>query len=151
MSLQKIEDVESPVVGRFYLVPCVYFKLEQTFGEHWNPVIGDWHEDADIGVSRYHFHYDVRFFGKRRWELGAPYRRYYAKPEAHMARVFAAFETKPEIVYRRLKMKRQMPDFPHIADSFIVKLEAKFKDVNMKCMTCPHRGMSLKGLPVKDG
>lgn len=138
--LQKISEVENPVVGKFYLVPhCV----GGSTGFLW-PVIGPWHEDADIGVEKYHFHYDFRFIPES-WST-------------NMATVHAADKSAPEygknsvplMVWKRKKMLRPMPDFPFWRLNAREVLVEKFKDVKMKCMTCPHRGMPLQGLPVKE-
>lgn len=58
--MKRIEDVKSPEVGKFYLVRCI--DHPNVKGNHrWLPVIGPWHEDAEIvGFSDHHFHYDWR-------------------------------------------------------------------------------------------
>lgn len=49
-------------------------------------------------------------------------------------------------------MMRPMPVFPAFLDGNKIHiasvLEEQFKDVKLKCKTCPHRGMSLEQLPV---
>lgn len=164
----KIEGVEKPVVGRFYLVPCVW---DENYGVTrrtvhkggWWPVIGPWHEDADIGFAEHHFHFDVRFFTEWNWE-GRGKRQNMARVKTRQPRELAVMAV-PKIEYRRLKMLREMPDFPKEETSWAVaggwvegskndlvkRVEEKFKDVRMTCMKCPHRGMPLTGLPVKDG
>lgn len=153
--IPKIEDVEKPVVGSFYMVPCVYRGLWRP--KYW-PVIGPWHEDADLGVPNHHFHYDVRFFGGELWNHLTDQLRYQSR--SHTAYVLGKVLSNPvglgeeyPLFPRRMKMVREMPEFPseewHGGKSKIaMKLESEFKDVKMKCLTCPHRGMSLKGLPV---
>jgi hypothetical protein len=155
--LQKIEDVENPQVGKFYLVPCVERFLSLGGGRFW-PVIGTWHEDADIGVENHHYHYDWRFFSDK--DFNSPRARgssYFEDTAYNLGKVLTPSDSDkdhpPEIVWRRKKMNRQMPEFPILnydgtRTKIAVKLEAEFKSVKMKCMTCPHRGMSLKRLPV---
>jgi hypothetical protein len=65
----KVSDVPTPIVGRYYLVPCV-----DAFGYRggkvtW-PVMGPIHNDADIGITFEHYHLDLRFLSDRairRW------------------------------------------------------------------------------------
>lgn len=88
--LIKIEDVEEPQVGKFYLVPCVFSEMDKErylrddaayhhdgdwVGEmpqitptglertpRWLPVIGEKHEDAKLlGFPPLHYHFDFRF------------------------------------------------------------------------------------------
>lgn len=144
--LQKIEDVKLPAVGRYYQVRCAYGKRPHLSKQReWWPVIGSWHEDADIGVAAYHFHYDVRFYSEAEFNRGRI---------PHLAQVHTwglvdsamSDQTAPvRTEYFRMKMRRQMPDFP--ADPpFLWKLEDLFRDVTLKCRVCPHRGFSLEGL-----
>jgi hypothetical protein len=152
-NLQKIEDVANPEIGKFYLVPCVRADRKRNRKRDFWPIIGPWHEDADIGVAEHHFHYDVRFYTKN--EYHSPYSAAELSLGDIQPRNFqtamhppAAEFTPLPIVYKRLKMQRQMPEFPRDLAGFIPSLERKFAKVRLKCMTCPHRGMSLKGLPV---
>jgi hypothetical protein len=152
--MKKIEEVDCPQVGKFYLVACV---LNEHLG--WLPVVGNWHEDSDIGINVYHYHYDVRFFTERYMNRDGKSAMTRIATEA--ANVFvkgtdADKNNPPKVVYKRRMMRREMPDFPDKDYSFkkpklLIILEEKFKDVKMICMTCPHRGMRLKGLPTKDG
>ena len=59
--LQRIDDVPEPVVGHYYLVPC----LQAAKPGLWLPIIGPEHEDAAIiKFPALHCHYDLRFFSK---------------------------------------------------------------------------------------
>jgi hypothetical protein len=142
---KRVEDVAAPVVGKFYLVPCVFVALLKK----WWPVIGPWHEDADLGVESFHFHYDVRFLAERDFWNGE---RTMARVHAHLTSkgrwLSTAAEEKgvPELVYLRLKMKRVMPVFP-FSPFFAEKVERPFLETRLTCRVCPHRGMSLEGLP----
>jgi hypothetical protein len=152
----KISDVDKPEVGKLYLVPCVYSSWKK--GARWWPVIGPWHQDKEIQFDAFHFHYDFRFFPQRnmmdRSGLGYDLTRVHFIPQSWDGKKDTT--TQPEIVWRRRKMQREMPDFPLRLRSGELSnvcktLEPIYKDAKLKCMTCPHRGMSLKGLPVKDG
>jgi hypothetical protein len=153
--MQKIEEVKNPVLGKYYLVPCVKHmirrEVENPFFE-WLPIIGPWHEDSDIGTPAYHFHYDARFIPKRTYESSR--RSYLGK--VHTAMTSHDKNTSEgldmskaaEVVYRRMKMLREMPEFPGPwVAQFIPKLEKTFSKHRLTCAICPHRGMPLDSLP----
>lgn len=152
-AIKKIEDVANPKVGSFYLVPCVEYTI---FGDKFQPVIGTPHEDADLGVCGIHYHYDIRFFSKRRLTEPLP-QRWRNEGQGtipfRLGRVLAPSGEEIEklpIIYKKIKMRRQMPKFP-FRPQVTGKLQEKYKDVKMSCLTCPHRGMPLNGLPVNKG
>jgi hypothetical protein len=147
-----IETVPNPQVGSFYLVPCVqlFINLHKKKPDwRWQPVIGPWHEDEDIGTPDHHFHLDIRFMEERFLSRLGP-----TIGRIHPARASVPVPTVPDptiapkITYRRIKMRRPMPEFPGPCTAkFIVGLEVKFEHHQLKCRTCPHRGMPLDGLP----
>lgn len=126
------------------------------------PVIGTWHEDVEIiGIHAYHFHYDPRFMNNRQLDdvnhamSNSPLVKILTRTVAGLGG--ESVESPPVIILRRM-MRRVMPEFPvkSATGEFVAKwfpaLEKKFKHHNVKnCKNCPHRGMPLKGLPVKDG
>jgi hypothetical protein len=62
--LQKITDLrEPPVVGKYYLVPCVRYYWHGMVAS-W-PVIGPPHHDAEIGFMPIHYHIDARFLTRK--------------------------------------------------------------------------------------
>lgn len=65
MRLQRIEDLrEPPVVGRFYLVPCVLYWYD--FRLRWWPVVGPRHDDIEhLDFAAAHYHLDRRFLPER--------------------------------------------------------------------------------------
>lgn len=65
MTLQTIEDLrEPPVIGRYYLVPCVYYWYDYRL--RWWPVTGPRHEDAEhLDFAAVHYHFDRRFLPAR--------------------------------------------------------------------------------------
>jgi hypothetical protein len=162
MSLKKIDDVERPQIGKYYLVPCIWDRWLGA-SERWIPVIGDWHNDPEIGAAFYHFHFDLRFFSVNMMTVES-------QAETLMARVQRSpvpFETgseeerrgAPSINFRNKRMMREMPDFPACSPqskpggkaNLLRKLEYLYRDVVLKdCLTCPHRGMNLKNLPRKE-
>lgn len=54
------ELTEPPVVGRYYLVPCVKYRYD--FKVRWWPVVGPKHDDAEhLNFAAVHYHLDRRF------------------------------------------------------------------------------------------
>ena len=156
--MDKISEVDSPVVGKHYLVPCVERRGDGK-PSFW-PVLGDWHEDAAIiGFKWHHYHYDARFLtGKQLRSLAAFRSESYALVAVFTNEAMRRDVSvkQPDVVFKRRRMQREMPDFPSIGVDgnkvvMASKIEEAFKDVKMTCMTCPHRGFRLTGLPVKDG
>jgi hypothetical protein len=148
---EPVENLWPPRV--IYLVPCV--QVVRMTGTRWTPIIGPWHEDADIGVEQYHYHFDARFLPQSEIVL-------YRDHTCGEARILARVQSRrsivgehhagpdnvpPAITYRKRRMRRAMLEFP---DNTTIKpkLEKQFAGVKMKCLLCPHRGMPLNGLPV---
>lgn len=65
MTVQCITDItESPIVGRFYLVPCVRYWYRGRVA--WWPVMGPKHEDAEhLNFTQVHYHLDRRFMSPK--------------------------------------------------------------------------------------
>lgn len=151
-SICDIEDVDRPVMGHRYVVPCV---LRTGV---WFPVIGPAHEDGEyIGFKQLHWHYDFRFVARLDWEAWTE--------GVHdqvnvLSRVLVVRDGEEARVVRRVKRcLREMPLFctQYVRTCGTVSnvhwmenLETAFADSKLKldCMTCPHRGLPLKGLPV---
>lgn len=71
MALQRIDRMsEPPVVGRWYMVPCVFAKWREDY-EYW-PVVGHEHDDLQFFNFPYrHYHVDARFLTRpQRLALG---------------------------------------------------------------------------------
>jgi hypothetical protein len=154
--MQRVSELKTePVVGKFYLVPCVKYRGA------WFPVIGPPHDDVEhIGVPDHHYHYDVRFLNKK--DVGGFMRRRVVKrrptctPEEFAMIWFVPTDSiYYGLQYKPMKCKRRMPDFPVVVGFFPApwkqKLERAYKGASAKCGRCPHRGMDLRSLPVKDG
>lgn len=133
------------IVGKSYLIPMIFHKRA-----FW-PIVGPWHEDADIGFSKHHFHFDIRFLTDTQYKIlsrrsVSPLGRVQTNPDGEM---------EIQVLLKRRKMRREWEEFPayHWGSpvEFVAELENRFADQTMKCMTCPHRGMPLDSLPVKDG
>jgi len=63
MTIQRIDDLkEPPIVGRYYLVPCIKVTSAESLPVGFWPVTGPQHEDKEIiGFAWRHWHYDFRF------------------------------------------------------------------------------------------
>lgn len=153
--MQRVSDIEGePIVGKYYLVPCV----ADDDGEWW-PIVGALHDDAEIlNFPLEHYHKDARFLTAKQMR----YRRW--SPTANnnsdlLIAVYAASEHS-DVEWKRRQCQRVMPTFPLVLNTasgrrgigWFGKLEQAYADKTLPaCMTCPHRGMPLKNLPVKDG
>lgn len=148
-TVQRIDELDgAPVLGRYYLVPCVeYVGL-------WWPTIGGWHEDAEIlKFKNHHFHYDFRFINRRHLNLlrsnpNKPHRRL---PE-YMGLVHSGPVQTPPLEHMRMRCNRLTPDFPtytYRAGGWGEKLENAHAEHVLKpdCAVCPHRGFKLGNLP----
>lgn len=142
------------VIGRFYSVPTVYGPLGGQVGQ-W-PVLGPLHDDIEvIGFEHEHYHYDWRFINTSAWE----YALHWTLWESPHGIVMSDRPDLPElarvgpVVYRRRKCYRLMPDFPRspALKGWLRRLEAAYADATLKPgLICPHRGASLRGLPVDE-
>lgn len=160
----RVDEIDEPVVGKFYIVPCVYRISDFMHG--WKPVIGPLHEDAEyIGVPGKHWHYDWRFIdrlpnpdestnfgnacflvGKDGAEISRP------SVELHWRKCFRKM-----IEYKTTYVKDV--DAYHLDSDlrtlipWLGGLEKAYVDakMNTESMLCPHRGIPLKGQPIRYG
>lgn len=174
MNTPLLSSVPRPVVGEFYLVPCIKVepraKTSWMDRNGWVPVLGPKHRDAEhLEFDVEHIHVDWRFIGSEGYRralairisaLGTVLSNDGAQPWEHCVR------RQPEL--RRIKCKREMPTFP---DSSVLgtagtatsatpprvrwaRLERaqavvcnKLKPGNI----CPHRGIALDQFALPDG
>jgi hypothetical protein len=160
-----------PVVGKFYMVPCVRLKLREhghpaRGRDGWIPIIGPEHHDREvIGFPAMHYHIDVRFLGTdvlRRYDD----QRWFCEPHRVMGHPVSTFSdgVTPsdyqlpsghgfEKALRRLQCKRDMPDFPRrSAWKWLPVLEEKHAACKLKPGNiCPHRGIDLTPFIKEDG
>lgn len=160
MSFPRADELKTPpVVGKFYMVPCIWA------GREWWPITGPQHEDAEIiGFKTQHRHYDLRFVSplqmdrlcERGWWKRALHwpddavQTEKSDGDAH-SRVCIKIGT-PR--YRRLKCWREQP--PYQIDGvarlmWVAPLEQKLASAKVKCGKCPHRGLPLESLPRVPG
>lgn len=150
MAIEYIRDVRGlPEVGRRYLVPC---GLAIISGKCYSmPLNGPQHADPEIGLEQEHWHYDLRFIsdGFARQVLS----RHYDDPGLWLIHI--ALELRGEVTDQPRKCQRLMPEFPLVnphtgkPSMLAERLEPRYRDVRLKpdCRVCPHRGISLGGLP----
>lgn len=158
-------------VGKFYRVPCLLTKnrLADGWSTLWNgewiPVIGPLHrDDGPVEFPWLHWHVDLRFVSDRvfkEMEIGAPATKSpYAMPlqkhplgwsptnwrgEEKTGDSFVEGET----IMKLRKCRRAFPAYPSRHAFWLPKLHEEFKDVRLKGMVCPHRGIPLDGCPRK--
>src|SRR6202789_3653546 len=159
--ITRIEDVESPVIGKFYDVPCVVWQWKPdlwycspSWMMRFNPILGPEHEDTDIiGFQHDHWHIDWRFVSPRSFVIAGMNKQ--EGDSARSAHVFTARQTDGTIYRKVLKMKRGHCLFPGRStekqNPWLGKLEAKYAWRSLKCGLCPHRGVSLANAPLENG
>jgi hypothetical protein len=136
-------------VGKFYDVPTVYGEIRGLV-RHW-PVLGPMHSDGEIiGFAPDHYHLDWRFIGERVIDSVTHHGRMSMFATVIHAGVGSALNPNglPEPILRRLKCKRQFPNYPHWRAPWMAKLEAHFAGCRLRHRVCPHRGVPLNSLPV---
>lgn len=155
--IQRVTDAERVEVGRYYMVPCVRVNRSSLGGPGtgkrlgWLPVIGPAHEDkAILDFSRVHYHYDWRFIDAKQASV--------IGHDPTTGEALSAIETLVCVIEkqeRKLRCRRAMPTFPLPPPQVfpLAKLESAYASHRIKpdCRVCPHRGVPLNGLPVRDG
>lgn len=169
--MQRADELDKPpVVGRYYLVPCLR-PLEGNFplAGVWIPVHGSIHADPEISARGRHCHVDIRFVSKRLRRRIDPFGegddRIFSIPvwfEWWQRSVFFAgdgiqFERlKVEgPIYRQMQCRRQMPAikaFGPNPNTMTVTLRGIHRcGVNPKRPVCPHRGYDLRTIAAING
>lgn len=168
MKIEPIFTDLPPVIGQRYKVPTVFGYL---YGQYkpW-PVLGPRHDDKEIiGFELVHYHLDLRFVNP------ADYRHlcHFGPPHRHVLHDMPVpGQTKPgnfplgPVVFRWRKYYRETPVFPQLAaewssqPSYPAERSAPWMNLLEKAyeghrlgldLICPHRGASLKNMPVVDG
>ena len=137
-------------IGKFYQVPTVFGLFGYRY-DFW-PVLGPAHDDKEIiGFEYVHYHYDFRFFNSRQWAFALDYTmdRPHSMVMSYNPRLP---ETKlGPVVFKRRKYFRASPQWPYPKKSgWPFDLAMAYKDAHLKDMICPHRGASLRGMPVDE-
>lgn len=153
--------LERYTVGQYYRVPVLAVADWQGYTGG-VPIIGPWHEDAEIiGFAPHHYHVDWRFAPERlvalvtarrtQWKNGkacSDATKLFSRPIEARRIVAGAVP-----VLRRRKMRRAMPTFPRATAKqfWLPRLEQAFAGKCAKGGVCPHKGLPLDGLPVRGG
>ena len=161
---QRIDKLKAPpVVGKFYMVPCIRVTESSYLPPGLWPITGPKHEDAELlNFPFQHFHVDVRFLTPKQVRAhGSPYglgdgssvRSVLVRP---ITVTFADGSPNsvrwsgPELA--ELRCRRKMPLYPEVADQPLWKqLGDAYADKRVKCGKCPHRGLPLESLPREPG
>lgn len=150
MTLQRIDDLkEPPIVGRYYLVPCIKVTSAESSPVGFWPVTGPQHEDREIiGFAWRHWHYDFRFLThaqhlRKTLDRGSVLCT--AQGE-HKEPGIAA-----EVVYKPRLCQREVLGFPAYKAHWLPQLRDAHADARVKCGKCPHRGLPLESLPREPG
>lgn len=145
--LQRLDEIDhEPVVGRYYLVPCVYGRTDiSEYHQDWHPVLLPLHSDPELGEAPAvpHWHLDRRFTPVH---LGGESERSNRDSAGQVVRQ----DEHGPIEWRKRRCVRQMPDWP-LEKNFAKRLEALCQEARLKpgCMKCPHRGTDLRNLPQR--
>lgn len=160
-------------VGKFYMVPCVKVRpgarTSWIASTGWVPVLGMKHRDAEhLDFPHEHYHVDWRFVGDKQYAAvlrkpsGLPHGSVLTDTEGD----FRNPSIRQPVVMRRLKCRRDMPDFPEVR-KIVAGMEyhgdsgAKWERLEraqaIVCNKlkpgniCPHRGIDLTPFVKPDG
>jgi len=124
------------------------------------PITGPYHEDKDIiGFPQAHWHIDWRFVNARdlpvrfteKWAEHAG-KYLFGKVLSTHGHPDGQQMTEVQSGLRRMKCKRAYPNYPRVAAFWLPQLEAAYKKCQLKAsLICPHKGIPLGGLEMRDG
>jgi hypothetical protein len=157
--MQKINEVNAPIVGNKYLVPCYFNDGEQAINGYlpfqWIPILfsDSTHIDSELEIEIEHLHYDSRFIKDE--DL------YIKHGQCYTTALVQGFydhwkwtelEKTNKILWLERICYRQEQLFPQPVFERLVtdKIKNGFPYTRMENMTCPHRSTCLKGHPVKE-
>jgi hypothetical protein len=142
-------------VGKFYMVPCVKTTKTCSYGGgEFMPVIGPEHTDVEfINFPHSHWHVDWRFVTARALRRSVGHRPEYQVYGIVLHRWAYGLPQygsliEGDVVMRRRKCIRSLPQYPFGKAPWMPKLETAFADTRLKGMVCPHKGIPLKGCPM---
>lgn len=162
MSIPNIADLrEPPIVGRYYMVPCVRWK--------WMGIVADWpvngplhHDREGIGFEPVHYHIDGRFLTARQsrkafetawWSSGSKLNAY---PVANLNGVgpwTSGLPVKPTLMRRRCSRASYGFEIPESATESWGLKERYGSPAQAICRKdgrklCPHRKVDLSQFPA---
>lgn len=136
------------IVGKFYEVPAVRVSEWHRF-VGWLPVIGPFHEDAEIvGFKPHHFHADWRFMPQRLWKYFKDWRTEGGHfgwpiqcPDNRGKRVILEGPT-----LKRMTYKRDPGRFPIQNARWLEPLGRAMACAKLTNGVCPHRGIPVSAM-----
>jgi nitrite reductase/ring-hydroxylating ferredoxin subunit len=168
--MSSLADRDVYEVGKFYRVPCVYWNHREWQAPRWWPILGDWHEDAElINFPAHHFHIDARFVAprhktpERREAFLKECVRWPIQRDAILI-INGRFKapnpdtSAPSISYRWRKCQRA--EFTvlrgqayrdHFIPFWMQRLEDHYQAIELKRPICPHKGAPLNGPTDAEG
>lgn len=155
---------EPAVIGRFYVVPCIYVIPEnRPYGsptDGFIPTIGPKHEDADIlAFPHEHYHIDWRFVPAAMVESAS---QWIGKPHGIViTNTHGGHKVQGQLEMKRRKCRREMPDFPAQPPSrsegagrkwvLLEEMQSRVCNRLKPGNICPHRGIDLTPFVKPDG
>lgn len=148
--MQRVDKMTSPpIVGDFYLVPCLQVLNQWTGMHYWHPVLLPNHEDAKYGAPQWHYHGDGRFLDQYK-HLPAGFRTQTLTDEFLVLMGGVVSRPGEDVVeYQEMECLRDIPIIH--ANLFGEDFKSDFRGSKIKCNTCPHRRAYLGNIPVIDG
>lgn len=151
------ELTKPPIVGEHYLVPCVK-AYTANWADDWSedegtdgtvPVLGDFHDDKEIiNFPEEHIHIDFRFISSREFKYLNAAGLIFGKV---VSKKYITFQGYEYLNWEVRRCNRRMPPFPHqnpeLHWTWMPWLEDAYKDKQLTCDRCPHRGMDLRSIP----
>ena len=163
--LTKIDDLkEEPIVGRYYLVPCVRVDRQAGmtggFPSGMWPVIGPLHDDLDdLDFHPRHWHLDCRFLTASQFDNvtihGMNEKRVFGmvlcKTGFYGQRgvPIPGIGDRTELVRRRCS--RKQIEYPRQRIQGFTTMQERFSDATVRCGRCPHRNLPLMSMPRIEG
>lgn len=150
--MEKIENVQHPIIGKEYLVKCIRSKREYVIGEirFWCPVFGESHHDKELYLTEKHYHIDWRFLPKIYLNEQEGYHRamgwFKQFNNTYFFSPIMEYEIK-ETDYLPFTYLRHFGEFPEHSFDELVE---KYKNVRMHDMICPHKKANLRSCEVID-
>lgn len=135
--MEKVTELKTePVVGKYYLVPCV----EISRGVF--PIIGEPHTDIELGIEAKHFHHDLRFMPNKLLEES-----FISTMTDEERSMFTITNAPQKVFFKKMKCRRVMPVFMLVKRKEYQNLHKNYVGKSIKCGRCPHRNMPLESLP----
>jgi|SRR5882757_854970 len=141
--MEKIENVQHPIVGEKYLVKCVQSRRDFHIDGYkgWTPVFGEFHHDKELYLQEMHYHLDWRFIPTHyivEHEREIMHHLY----SPHTESAWGSFL---KVRYLDLPYLRHFDKLPEHSFDELVEM---YKDVKMHDMICPHKKANLKSCQV---